>query len=277
MPLVVRLADVVMSTGRAVAHVHPGAEALGDRLRPFFPPVDSDDFRAENVDGASRATELRVLRRRPRPRQRRESQPAEGPRVSPPGGRPAPSWRSPGQGGDRGCLARHARGVRARAARPLRPARARDRQRRRLRRRARRRSSCARRRGHLRSLLGPALGGCAHGRGGSDDDERAGRRHRRRRRRGARGRRRDRASSSRRSLRRRWRTRSSAPATPPRARRWALARGSGRRALCATERCAQVHLEAYERALEHRATRLRRSVGARPRPAKSRRRREDAA
>jgi glycosyltransferase involved in cell wall biosynthesis len=53
MPLVVRLADVVMSTGLAVGHVHPGAEALGDRLRPFFPPVDSDDFRAENVDGAA--------------------------------------------------------------------------------------------------------------------------------------------------------------------------------------------------------------------------------
>jgi len=51
MPLVVRLADVVMSTGHAVAHVHPGAEALGDRLCPFFPPVDSDVFRAENVDG----------------------------------------------------------------------------------------------------------------------------------------------------------------------------------------------------------------------------------
>ncbi len=51
MPLVVRLADVVMSTGLAVGHVHPGAEALGDRLRPFFPPVDSDDFRAENFDG----------------------------------------------------------------------------------------------------------------------------------------------------------------------------------------------------------------------------------
>ena len=52
MPLVVRLADVVMSTGLAVGQVHPGAEALGDRLRPFFPPVDSDDFRAENFDGA---------------------------------------------------------------------------------------------------------------------------------------------------------------------------------------------------------------------------------
>jgi glycosyltransferase involved in cell wall biosynthesis len=53
MPLVTRLADVVMSTGRAVAHVHPGAETLGDRLRPFFPPVDRDEFRAENVDAVA--------------------------------------------------------------------------------------------------------------------------------------------------------------------------------------------------------------------------------
>jgi hypothetical protein len=31
-------------------------------------------------------------------------------------------------------------------------------------------------------------------------------------------------------------------------------------ALCAAKTCAQVHLEAYKRALEHRATRFRRSV-----------------
>jgi glycosyltransferase involved in cell wall biosynthesis len=53
MPLVVRLADVVMSTGRAVAHVHPGAEALGQRLQPFFPPVDTDEFRPGKVDGSA--------------------------------------------------------------------------------------------------------------------------------------------------------------------------------------------------------------------------------
>jgi glycosyltransferase involved in cell wall biosynthesis len=53
MPLVVRLADVVMSTGRAVAHVHPGAEALGQRLQPFFPPVDTDEFRLGKVDGGA--------------------------------------------------------------------------------------------------------------------------------------------------------------------------------------------------------------------------------
>src|SRR4029079_13295654 len=53
MPLVTRLGDVVMTTGRAVANVHPGAETLGDRLRPFFPPVDRDEFRAENIDAIS--------------------------------------------------------------------------------------------------------------------------------------------------------------------------------------------------------------------------------
>jgi glycosyltransferase involved in cell wall biosynthesis len=53
MPLVLRLADVVMSTGRAVARVHPGAEGLGDRLRPFFPPVDPDVFRLDSADAAA--------------------------------------------------------------------------------------------------------------------------------------------------------------------------------------------------------------------------------
>jgi ubiquinone/menaquinone biosynthesis C-methylase UbiE/uncharacterized protein YbaR (Trm112 family) len=38
------LADVVMSTGTAVAQVHPGYEAIADRLVPFFPPVDLDRF-----------------------------------------------------------------------------------------------------------------------------------------------------------------------------------------------------------------------------------------
>lgn len=40
MPVVKRLADVVMTTGPTVARMHPGAEALGDRLVPFFSPVD---------------------------------------------------------------------------------------------------------------------------------------------------------------------------------------------------------------------------------------------
>jgi glycosyltransferase involved in cell wall biosynthesis len=67
MPLVTRLADVVMTTGRAVARVHPGAEALGDRLHVYFPPVDQVSFDPSLVDrGAARsefgfAPEDRVL------------------------------------------------------------------------------------------------------------------------------------------------------------------------------------------------------------------------
>jgi glycosyltransferase involved in cell wall biosynthesis len=56
MPLVTRLADVVMSTGAAVARVHPGAERLADRLRVFFPPVDTESFTPGSIDrGAARA------------------------------------------------------------------------------------------------------------------------------------------------------------------------------------------------------------------------------
>lgn len=50
MPLVLRLSDVVMTTGRAVADVHPGAAGLGERLRPFYPPVDVEIFSAEYGD-----------------------------------------------------------------------------------------------------------------------------------------------------------------------------------------------------------------------------------
>jgi glycosyltransferase involved in cell wall biosynthesis len=56
MPLVLRLSDIVMTTGRAVAEVHPGADALGDRLRVFFPPVEPVEFDPAAVDrDASRA------------------------------------------------------------------------------------------------------------------------------------------------------------------------------------------------------------------------------
>jgi glycosyltransferase involved in cell wall biosynthesis len=50
MPFVVGLADVVMTTGVNVAKVHPGAERLGDRLRVFFPPVDGANFDPQGVD-----------------------------------------------------------------------------------------------------------------------------------------------------------------------------------------------------------------------------------
>jgi glycosyltransferase involved in cell wall biosynthesis len=44
MPVVKRLADVLMSTGMAVARAHPGAMSFGDRLVTFFPPVDLNLF-----------------------------------------------------------------------------------------------------------------------------------------------------------------------------------------------------------------------------------------
>jgi glycosyltransferase involved in cell wall biosynthesis len=50
MPLVRRLSDMVMTTGRAVADVHPGAAHLGERLRPFYPPVQPEIFSAEHRD-----------------------------------------------------------------------------------------------------------------------------------------------------------------------------------------------------------------------------------
>jgi glycosyltransferase involved in cell wall biosynthesis len=52
MPLVVRLSDVIMTTGRKVATVHPGAEALQERLFAFFPPVDPRTFEPGVVDRA---------------------------------------------------------------------------------------------------------------------------------------------------------------------------------------------------------------------------------
>jgi glycosyltransferase involved in cell wall biosynthesis len=45
MPLVTRLADVIMSTGRGVARVHPGAENFDGRLYAFYPPVDFERFK----------------------------------------------------------------------------------------------------------------------------------------------------------------------------------------------------------------------------------------
>jgi glycosyltransferase involved in cell wall biosynthesis len=58
MPLVVRWADVVMSTGEAVAREHPGSEHLGERLRVFYMPVDADRFAPELVDRARARAEF---------------------------------------------------------------------------------------------------------------------------------------------------------------------------------------------------------------------------
>jgi glycosyltransferase involved in cell wall biosynthesis len=43
-PVVKRLADTVLSTGRLTTAAHPGLEAMGERLIPFFPPVDCAAF-----------------------------------------------------------------------------------------------------------------------------------------------------------------------------------------------------------------------------------------
>jgi glycosyltransferase involved in cell wall biosynthesis len=46
-PLVLGLADVVMSTGTAVAEAHPGVMRLGKRVVTFFPPVDTELFKPD--------------------------------------------------------------------------------------------------------------------------------------------------------------------------------------------------------------------------------------
>lgn len=56
MPGVTRLADVIMSTGQAVADGHPSARSLGERLVFFYPIVDTKRF----VNG----TEIREAARR---------------------------------------------------------------------------------------------------------------------------------------------------------------------------------------------------------------------
>jgi len=58
MTAVRRLADVVMSTGHEVARVHPGALALGDRLVPFLPPVDVEEFAPDPGRAAAARSEL---------------------------------------------------------------------------------------------------------------------------------------------------------------------------------------------------------------------------
>lgn len=55
-PVVQGLADVVMSTGAAVARVHPGLRRFGDRLYVFFMPVDSAVFDPAAVDSAGART-----------------------------------------------------------------------------------------------------------------------------------------------------------------------------------------------------------------------------
>lgn len=58
MPMVFRMADVVMTTGVKVARGHPGMTRLGDRWMNFFPCVDVAKFRADASIRASAREEL---------------------------------------------------------------------------------------------------------------------------------------------------------------------------------------------------------------------------
>jgi len=59
-PLVKGLADSVMCTGVEVAQAHPGVMALDDRLVPYFPPVDTVEFRPDPERRAQARVELGV-------------------------------------------------------------------------------------------------------------------------------------------------------------------------------------------------------------------------
>jgi glycosyltransferase involved in cell wall biosynthesis len=55
---VAHFADAVMSTGHEVARVHPGALAFGDRLVPYLMPVDVNEFAPDSERGFAARTEL---------------------------------------------------------------------------------------------------------------------------------------------------------------------------------------------------------------------------
>jgi glycosyltransferase involved in cell wall biosynthesis len=55
---VAHFADVVMSTGHEVARVHPGALGFGDRLVPYLPPVDVAEFAPDPERSAAARAEL---------------------------------------------------------------------------------------------------------------------------------------------------------------------------------------------------------------------------
>jgi glycosyltransferase involved in cell wall biosynthesis len=58
MTAVRRLADVIMSTGHEVARVHPGALAFGDRLVSYLPPVDVSEFAPDAARSSAARSEL---------------------------------------------------------------------------------------------------------------------------------------------------------------------------------------------------------------------------
>lgn len=59
-PVVLRLADVVMTTGIEVARQHPGVPRLGDRWLTFYPCVDTEQFSASREIRLSARAELGI-------------------------------------------------------------------------------------------------------------------------------------------------------------------------------------------------------------------------
>jgi len=65
MPLVVRLSDAIMSTGNAVARMHPGAESVGQRLVLVYPPVSARELAPDPGARRSARAELGVEQEAP--------------------------------------------------------------------------------------------------------------------------------------------------------------------------------------------------------------------
>jgi glycosyltransferase involved in cell wall biosynthesis len=59
-PAITKVTDVILSTGAEVARVHPGAEALGDRLIHYYPPVDTSRFLPDQSARRAARAELSV-------------------------------------------------------------------------------------------------------------------------------------------------------------------------------------------------------------------------
>lgn len=53
-------ADVVMTTGKKIAQIHTGITKLGDRVIPFYPPVDTERFRPDMEQRLRARAELGV-------------------------------------------------------------------------------------------------------------------------------------------------------------------------------------------------------------------------
>ncbi len=61
MALATRTANVIMSTGMAVARIHPGAQRFGERLITFFPPVNLERFRPDREVRVIARTQLQLM------------------------------------------------------------------------------------------------------------------------------------------------------------------------------------------------------------------------